>query len=81
MKPLKWQGAEPGYYVTAWRSDGQKTALVSGPFKTRREAIADVPRVRNAWFETSDYDAAFAAWGTCRIKRPVGAKRPDRSLL
>lgn len=56
---------KPGpYYVSA--IDGQKHALVSGPYATHEEALALVTPAKNI-AERHDARAVWAAFGTCRL--------------
>lgn len=59
--------ARPGYYVSV--IDGPRKAILAGPFKTHKEALAAVEPTKEAWWDL-DPRAAFAAWGTCGIGVP-----------
>lgn len=54
------------YYVSC--INGAKKALVTGPYDSHAEALADVERVRTAAGKL-DPKCDFYAWGTARIPR------------
>ena len=62
-KYISSRTSKPGFYVSA--VDGDRAALVSGPFETHQEALDAVQAVRDA---CSDPKAHWYAWGTCRVR-------------
>lgn len=56
---------EPGFYVSV--VDGDRKALVAGPFKTHEEALAAVPVEREAWYAKDPW-THFYGWGTACVK-------------
>ena len=57
---------KPGpFYVSV--VDGDRHALLAGPFATHREALDRVPDVRRTTIDQHPM-AAFAAFGTCRVE-------------
>lgn len=63
---LPTQPYAPGFYVSA--IDGNRKALVSGPYATHAEALGKVDSVRDEWCEL-DGRAWFYAWGTARVRQ------------
>lgn len=64
------------YYVSA--IDGDRKALIVGPYATHEEALADVQRVKRAAYEVNDR-AIWWAWGTASVdldKTPEWRDRP-----
>lgn len=56
------------YYVTAIESNGQRTALLLGPFRTHGAALAQVSRARSWAWEHAPRHAHGALFGTSRHK-------------
>lgn len=54
----------PGFYVSV--VDGDRKALVAGPFATHEEALAQVDAERTKWNDL-DPRAWFYAWGTAKV--------------
>lgn len=57
----------PGPYYVSIR-DGDRFGLLAGPFATHREALDLVERARAAAHEANPVQAAFAGFGTCRMR-------------
>lgn len=57
--------ARTRFYVSA--IDGERKALICGPYDTHEEALADVARVKAA-AERVDARAIWYAWGTASTK-------------
>jgi hypothetical protein len=65
------------HYVTV--KDDTRTALALGPFRSRREAEAEVESVRRFVHDhrfSDVYAAAFLAFGTSRVTMPRGRPAP-----
>lgn len=72
----------PGCYFTS-AIYGRRSALLTGPFPTHREALADVNRAKALALSSGDPKADFAAYGTCHVehgpKPPRAIFRPEDS--
>ncbi len=70
-----------GFYVSV--VDGQRFALVLGPFSAHQEAKASVERVRS-YVTEHDWRGAFYAYGTSRVRDgelPAGRLNSELGLV
>lgn len=63
------------YYVSA--IDGDRKALICGPYDSHEEALADVERVKKAANEI-DFRAHWWAWGTASVDLERAPEWRDR---
>lgn len=63
------------YYVSA--IDGERKALICGPYATHDAALADVQRVKRA-AERVDPRAVWWAWGTAGVNLDAAPEWRDR---
>jgi hypothetical protein len=62
----------PGFYYVSI-VDGDKFALLSGPYTTHHEALGMVQAAKDAAYRMNSTQCAFAGFGTCRLDDSAGA--------
>ena len=69
----------PGHYYVSM-VDGQRFALLTGPFDTHREALDSVSKARDKACEI-DGRAHFYSFGTCRMEITANPRRGALDML
>lgn len=59
------------FYVTVTDICGSKRGFLAGPYHTHGAALAAVPACERAARKVNRSEAAFAAFGTARVKTPA----------
>lgn len=62
----------PGFYYVSL-IDGDKFALLAGPYMSHGEALKMVNTAKDAAYSVNSAQCAFACFGTCRLETNAGA--------